>query len=153
MRRIEKQITDQKEIISILENNIICRIAFSEKNIPYIVPMNYGYSENNIYLHSAKEGKKIGIIEHNNKICFEITDSIEIIQSENACNFGTKFRSVIGFGNIFPVSDFNKKQEALQIIMKQHTKKNHWNFPDKMIEKIIIFKIEIEKLTGKKSGI
>jgi len=37
--------------------------------------------------------------------------------------------------------------------MKQHTKKNHWNFPDKMIEKIIIFKIEIEKLTGKKSGI
>lgn len=43
MKRIEKQITGQNEIISILENNKICRIAFSE---------------NNIYLHSAKEGKR-----------------------------------------------------------------------------------------------
>ena len=153
MRRSDKQIADQDEIKSILENNTICRIAFSENNNPYLVPMNYGYYENKMYLHSAKEGKKIKMLETNNQICFEITDSIEIVESKNACNFGTKYRSVIGFGKMIPVSDTNEKQKALQVLMKQHTNKDNWQFPEKMMEKIIILEIRIESLTGKKSSV
>jgi len=74
MRRKDREITDPKEIEEILANNIICRIAFSDGKNPYIVAMNYGYQKNKIFLHSAKEGKKIKIIKDNNQVCFEITD-------------------------------------------------------------------------------
>ena len=152
MRRKDREITDPKEIEEILTNNIICRIAFSDENMPYIVAMNYGYQKNKILLHSAKEGKKIKIIKDNNQVCFEITDSIEVIKSENACDFETKYRSVIGFGEIKIVNDIERKKEALQVIMNQHTKNKEWNFSEEMISKVNILEIEIKSLTGKKSG-
>jgi len=48
MRRKEREITDLKEIEEIITNNIICRIAFSDGKMPYIVAMNYGYQKINI---------------------------------------------------------------------------------------------------------
>lgn len=153
MRRKEKQITDQNLLLEILRNNTICRVALSDNNNPYIIPMNYGYDNNKIYLHSAKEGKKIDIIQRNNSVCFEITDSIEIVESESACDFGTKYRSVIGFGKIFLIIENEKKREALEIIMQQHTQKNGWNFDESILDKIVVLVIKIESITGKKSGL
>lgn len=39
MRRHDKEITDKKEIESIINESNICRIALSENNSPYIVPV------------------------------------------------------------------------------------------------------------------
>jgi nitroimidazol reductase NimA-like FMN-containing flavoprotein (pyridoxamine 5'-phosphate oxidase superfamily) len=152
VRRQDKQISDPQEIEEVLSNNKICRVAFSNQNIPYIVPMNYGYHENKLLLHSGQKGKKIEMIEQNNQVCFEISDSIEIIHSEEACHFGTKYRSVIGFGSIRVLRDFHRKKEALQIIMKQHTGKAEWQFTEDTISKAHILEIEIDSITGKKSG-
>jgi uncharacterized protein len=151
VRKKDKEIKDRKEIEEILSSNKICRIALSEDNNPYVIPMNYGYKENKIFLHTGKNGKKIDIIEKNNKACFEITDSVEIKRAEKACYFSTKYRSVIGFGNIKIVNELDKKKKALKILMKQHTNKNDWHFPDKAVEKTMILEIEIESITGKKS--
>ena len=59
MRRKDKEIKDQQEIESILGKADVCRLAFSDNDIPYIVPVNYGYRDHCLYFHSAKEGKKI----------------------------------------------------------------------------------------------
>jgi len=66
LRRKEKEITNRNEIEEILTHNTICRIALSDNNIPYLIPMNYGYKENKIFLHSAGTGKKIEIIYQTN---------------------------------------------------------------------------------------
>ncbi len=63
MRRKDKEIKDAKEIESIISRSDICRIALSENNSPYIVPMCFGYRNNCLYFHSASDGKKIDIIK------------------------------------------------------------------------------------------
>ena len=153
MRRNDKQITDQKELYEILFENRICRIALSHNDTPYIIPVNYGYHGNSIFIHSAREGYKLDIIRKNDKVCFEVTDSIDIVTAESACDFGTKYRSVIVFGKIKILSDLDKKINALKIIMYQHTQKDLWNFNEKSLSRIVILEIEIESLTGKKSGV
>lgn len=153
MRKKDKEITSQKEIEEIICSNKICRIALSDDNTPYIIPMNYGYKKNKIFLHTGRTGKKIDLIKKNNRVCFEITDSVEIKQAERACDFSTKYRSVIGFGKIKIVDEPDKKKEALKTIMERHTKKSDWLFPDKIIEKTMILEIEIDSVSGKKSGI
>ena len=152
MRRKDKQIEDQDVIHDILQCNTVCRIALSDGNMPYVIPMNYGYHEQKIYLHSAKEGRKIDIIKKNNAVCFEITDSIEMVTSDTACGYSTKYRSVIGHGKAFPVTDTDKKVEALKIIMKQHTGSVDWDFKESILDKICVFEISIESITGKQSG-
>jgi len=152
MRRKEKQIIDPKLIEEILEMNTICRIGFVDGEHPYIIPLNYGYKDNNLFIHSAIEGKKIEILKKNKNVCVEITDSIEIITSEKACNYGTKFRSVICNGTIHRVLELEKKVAGLKLIMKQHTGNEDWDIPKAAVEKISVFKVEIESMTGKSSG-
>ena len=59
MRRSEREITDKAVIEEILSQASVCRLGFAFENIPYIVPVNYGYRENKIYIHSAPKGEKI----------------------------------------------------------------------------------------------
>ena len=153
MRRKDKEITDRKIIDDILNKNQICRVGFSMNNKPYIVPMNYGYFANKIFLHSAKTGKKIEILKNNNNVCFEITDTIEIIKSDIACDFGTRYRSIIGNGTIRILEDVNEIKNAIHYIMYQHTHITNWEISKENLEKIYLLEIEIKDISGKKSGI
>lgn len=152
MRRKDKEITDFKEIESIIKKNYICRIALSDNNLPYIIPMNYGYKNKAIYFHSAKEGTKLTIIKKNPKACFEITEEIKIIQSKEACSFGTKYRSVIGRGKIKIIDEGKEKIDGLNVIMKQLTSRDNWNYSEESLKKILVLKLEIDEVRGKKSG-
>ena len=152
MRRHDKEITDQETIKQILMENTVCRIALCDNDTPYIVPMNYGFDEINIYLHCAKEGKKLDIIKENSRVCFEVTDSAETVTSDKACGYGTRYRCVIGQGRIALVDSAEEKIQALNIIMKQHTGKADWDYDPSVVEKITVLKITAESITGKISG-
>ena len=58
MRKKEYQITDFREIENIIESGLICRLGLCNDNIPYVVPLNFGYKDKVLYFHSAPEGKK-----------------------------------------------------------------------------------------------
>lgn len=152
LRRKEKEIQEPHIIKELLEKAIICRIGMCQSNKPYIVPMNFGYHDKIIYLHSAKEGKKINILKENPEICFEIESNTEIQASDTSCNWGMKYLRVIGWGKVEFIKNIQEKEEALNIIMKKHTGKIEHTFLENMIERVEIIKIHITKMTGKKSG-
>lgn len=60
MRRKDKEIKDQALLESILVKATICRLAMSENNMPYVVPLNFAYADGHLYPHSAREGQKSG---------------------------------------------------------------------------------------------
>ncbi|MDP1989561.1 MAG: pyridoxamine 5'-phosphate oxidase family protein, partial [Syntrophales bacterium] len=62
MRREEREIRDQAEIQAIMKEALVCRLGFSDEGMPYIVPMNFGLGERCLYLHCAREGRKLDII-------------------------------------------------------------------------------------------
>ncbi len=152
MRRQDKEITDIKIIESILHEADICRIALSNNNMPYIVPMNFGYNEKTLYLHSINQGKKIDLIKNNNNICFEVENKTEIINSESPCNWGMKYLSVIGCGKAYFIKDFKEKTKALNIIINKYLSKPNHQFAESEIKKLAVIKIIIAEMTGKKSG-
>jgi nitroimidazol reductase NimA-like FMN-containing flavoprotein (pyridoxamine 5'-phosphate oxidase superfamily) len=62
-----------------------------------------------LYFHSANEGRKIECIESNPNVCFTIAISDPFVTGEKACNYGMKYRSVVGYGNIRIVEDTNER--------------------------------------------
>ena len=151
MRREDKEIKDKKEIESIIERATVCRVAFSENDVPYIVPLNFGYKDDCLYFHSAPEGKKIEIIRQNNQVCFEVDIDQEVVKSETPCNWQMKYRSVIGFGKAFFVDHPEEKRRALSIIV-EHYSGDLSEYSEDAINNVAIVKVEIESMTGKKSG-
>ena len=151
MRREEKEITDKSEIEAIIHKSIVCRLGLSNNNIPYIVPLCFGYQDNTIYIHGSLKGKKINILQKNQNVCFEFDTDTEIVEGKSACAWGMNYKSVIGFGKAVFIETSEEKQNALNIIMKQYSDKPH-QFSEKAINGTAVIKIEIESMTSKQSG-
>ena len=151
MRKKEKEITDIEIIKSIMNEAKVCRIALSESNMPYIIPMNFGFIDNYLYIHSAKEGKKIDILQKNNNVCFEVDIKNELVTADNPCNWSMKYYSVIGFGKALFIEDIEEKRKVLNIIMEKYSGKSDFQFPDIALNNLAVIKIEISEITGKKS--
>ncbi len=72
MRRREREIRDQAGIQEILEKGLVCRLGLYDGQYPYVVPMNFGYRDGRIYFHCAAEGRKIDILQKNDRVCIEV---------------------------------------------------------------------------------
>ena len=157
MRRHDKEITDINEKIGIIEKCKVCRIGLSENNMPYVIPLNYGYHFENdaltLFFHCAPEGKKMDIIGNNNDACFEIDCDTKLIEAEAACNYGYAFKSIIGFGKIIILKNTDEKIDGLNKIMHHQTgKKTVFDFPHDQLHKVCVFKMVIEQFTGKQNS-
>jgi hypothetical protein len=151
MRRAEKEITNRREIDMILSKATVCRIGFYDQQTPYIVPMNFGYKDNCLYLHSAPQGKKIELLKRNPRVCFEVEHNIEIINTGIPCQWSMSYSSVIGYGTASILTNIEQKQKALQILIDHYSPGTSYVFPEKKLNDIAIIKIEITQMTGKKS--
>ncbi len=152
MRKSNQEIKDQKVLEQILAGAVICRVAMMDGDLPYIVPVNYGYRDGCIYIHSAPEGKKIELIGKNNRVCFEVEETAEIIKGERACNWTTRYRSVVGYATAEILSDDQSKKNGLEIIMAQHGAPTLLEFEAGNMKRMVILKLTITSFTGKQSG-
>lgn len=150
MRRIDKEITDSQELNDILAAGRVMHIAMADGDEPYVVPVNYGVCDDAIYIHCAKDGRKIDIIRKNPKVCFNVAVDAELVVGKTSCSWTYHFRSVTGRGRASVLTEKSEKVAALDIIMK-HYGKNDNSYGDGAVEKIAIIKIKIEELTGKRS--
>lgn len=150
MRRKDREITNQTEIEAVLKKAFVCHLGLSDGEQPYVVPMNFGYEDGHIYLHGADEGRKIEILKKNNKVCFEMeTFQSEIIKGgDQPCDWGTSFRSVIGFGTAELLETDEDKIRGLNIILKPHDDRS-FTFPESMLKMTAVIDITITEMTGK----
>ena len=152
MRRKEREITDRKEIDEIIHLGKVMHLALSDNNLPFLVPVFYTYNGTFIYFHSAKAGTKIDIMKKNNNVCFEISIDHGIIESEVACDFEAKHRTVIGFGKAEFVENDDEKIAALDSIVAQFTDKK-FEYPKGNLNATAVIRINILSIKGKKHGI
>jgi ribosomal-protein-alanine N-acetyltransferase len=152
MRKVNQEISDRAIIEEILQSSKICRIGISDNGFPYVLPFNYGYSDNQIYIHCALTGKKIDLLRENPNVCFEIEQTAEIVKNDKACKWATTYRSIVGYGKIEILDDFAQKRKGLDIIMAHNGAPELIEFEPKQIDSVLILKIVIASMTGKQSS-
>lgn len=152
MRRSKQEIMDKAVLEEILEGAEICRLSMLDGQLPYIVPVNYGYREGKIYIHSAPKGKKMDLLLQNQQVCFEVEDSVEIVKGDEACDWTTRYRSVVGYASVDILSDEAGKQEGLEVIMAQHGASGQVEFDPKDLKRMVIIRLTITSQTGKQSS-
>jgi len=123
----------------------------SENDQPYIVPLCFGYKDNALYFHSARQGKKIDILRKNTKICFEFDTDHEVVSDESPCKWTMKYRSVIGKGKASLIHDPEAKRKAFDIITHHYSNKAS-TYSESGLNSSLIIKVEIESMAGKQSG-
>jgi nitroimidazol reductase NimA-like FMN-containing flavoprotein (pyridoxamine 5'-phosphate oxidase superfamily) len=122
-------------------------------NSPYVVPMNFGYNNGIIYLHSSKTGKKMNILKANNNVCVGFSTDHELRwQSEQvACSYSMKYRSVLVYGRVEFVEEPEEKIKALNCIMRHYTERD-FTYSEPAVREVAVYKVIIDKMEGRVYG-
>lgn len=152
MRRSDREITDINEMINVMSNCDVCRLAFSDGDYPYIVPLNFGMEvcgeKVTLYFHSASEGKKLDLIKRNKSAAFEMDCSHRLVTDEEHGNCTMEYESVMGIGMVEFVPE-EQKLDALTCLMK-HYRSGDFPFNKGVIPQTAVFKLTVEHMTGKR---
>ncbi len=152
MRRKDKEITDNTLTMAVLEKATTGHIALADGTNPYCIPINFAYHNGYIYFHSATKGKKLDIIEKNNKICFQTELLAVPIKGDDPCDFGMKFTSINCTGTAEILDTPEEKKEALKIITEKYAGNGYPDFNAKMVEAVSCIRLRLTNVSGKLSG-
>ncbi len=153
MRRKEKEITDKVVQEEILRQAEVGRLGTVVNGAPYVVPMNFCYVKDMIYLHSFRDGKKIRAVQSNPRVCFEV-DEGEIIKGDAPCNYSWRYTSVIVNGVATVVEDQDERLRGLRLIGDKYSLGKGKMITTETMEKnkhLWIIRIDIDEMSGKKS--
>ena len=153
MRRKDREVTEISDILSIIDSCKVCRIGMTDDQGIYIVPMNFGYefvdNRLDIYVHCAKEGRKLSAIAVNPSVCVEMDCEHQLTEGEVACEYGYRFASVIGNGKAHILKDIEEKKHGLSVLMRHQTGRE-FVFEDAQTKSVAVVRIKIEAFTGKR---
>lgn len=147
-------ITLKEEIERIILSCEVCNLAMvDQENKPYVIPMNFGYKQDVIYLHSSQNGKKVDILKNNPKVAVSFSTGHELRwQSEKvACSYSMKYKSVLASGNVEFVEDREEKIAALDVIMENYAKQS-FKYSEPSLKEVLVFKVLVNKLEGRAYG-
>jgi uncharacterized protein len=149
MRRKDREITDRKAIDEIIAKATVLHLAMADGNVPYVVPLSFGYDGQYIYLHTAKRGLKLDFLAKNPEVCFSLVGHVEYQATMTSCDAGTKFLSVVGRGRCETITGLDDKRKALDILMRHYTT-SKLEFPLAAVLNTTILRITITELKGKR---
>lgn len=153
MRRKERQVFDIEKIKKILEKSFVLHLGFCDEGKCYVVPVNFGFSFEDekltIYFHGAREGRKFSLIQKEPVVFFECECDEKLVEGEKACDYSALYSCVMGEGKVSEIKIPDEKKTGLNLIMKKATGKENWTFPEIMLGRVGVFKIEVESFTCK----
>lgn len=151
MRRVDREIADQKEMFRVIDLAPYCHLALAADGEPYLVPLSFGRDGRSIFIHTAQAGEKIDIIKRNPaaRLAFEC-DVTVVNNAAEACEWSFSFRSVIARGTILEVTGREEKRKALDAIMAHYSDKR-WTYPETGFDRIRVLEIQMTEMTGKQS--
>jgi uncharacterized protein len=153
MRRKDREIIDPVEIRDILDRADVCRIAFAVDNEPYIVTLNFGYSWTDrlsLFFHCARDGRKLSMMDRNDRVCFEMDVDHELKRGEKACDWGMGYRSLVGTGCLSRIDHPTEKLEGLDHIMNHYGSNGKNEYIDRILNATEVLKLRVTEFSAKK---
>ena len=152
------EIKSKDKIIEFLSSQQTGRIASIDNNgFPQIIPMNFVFIDDTVYMHSHIRGEKLDNIKRNQKVGFEVDKNLEFLPSyfsdpTDASLADTLYISVVIKGNAGIVSDKQEKTNALNGLMKKYQPEGGYepiNPNMDVLKEVEVIKIVPESLKGK----
>lgn len=133
---------DKKTSLELVKNNKFGHLGcVLENSEPYIVPINYLFADEDIYIHSLP-GQKISAMRTNPKVCLQV---------EDIADDGFEWQSVIAVGEFEEIEGRDEKTKILYKFYEefpQFTPVEAKFDKDKSLKSVIVFRIKNYSLTG-----
>ena len=152
------QIKSHQKIQEFLNQEHVGRISSIDENgYPQIIPMNFVFLNDFIYMHSHIKGEKIDNINRNSKVGFEVDRELEFLpsyfeDSKDASLADTLYISVVIKGTALLVKDREEKTLALNGLMKKYQPEGGYDpiqSTMKVLDAVAVIKVIPDMIHGK----
>ncbi|MEI7502531.1 MAG: pyridoxamine 5'-phosphate oxidase family protein [Paludibacter sp.] len=147
-------ITDQAEKESVINQCHTCFVGMIETDgTPYVIPMNFGYLNGEIILHSAPFGKHLELLALNNRVCVTFcTDGKLVFQHPDvACSYSMMGKSVLCKGSVTYIEDLKEKVETLNSMMQKFSDRI-FKYSTPALMNVKVWRVKVDEMTGKSFG-
>jgi uncharacterized protein len=160
MVRSDRQMSDE-DTRAYLRQQSVAHVGTSDASgWPYVVPLMYVYEGGDLlYLHTGPhQGHFLANVRENRRICLQINESGPWHRAQpTAFDSSLVYKSVIVFGKVRIMNDpgLSEKKAWFFDRLLERLKDNKSNYekpyPSAMLERIILFEVELEIVTGKRN--
>lgn len=144
MRRSDKIILDMEYVESILKEAPLGILSLCKDDNPYSIPVNFYYDTKKIYVHCAKEGRKVQYVKANPFVCFLVLHAVDVPEPE--CGSAMNYESVLCFGKaqFFETSSY-------AVLEKLSTKYGECSeITEEKCQKTALIVIDVEEVSAKR---
>lgn len=145
MRRKDRECTDPSFFDALLRQADVMTVAFQTEGFPYVIPVNFVAQNGALYIHCAREGRKLECLSKKSGVGFSVHELIDIDREKAT----TLYRSICGEGTASLVEDREEKQTALAALARKYQSRCTLPVPDGMLKVTAVIRIDIAAMTGK----
>lgn len=116
---------DTETVYQILDKGFVCHVGFAVDGQPYVIPTNYGRSDDTLYLHGSSASRMLKTLSAGVPVCVTVTHVDGLVLARSAFHHSVNYRSVVILGTARLVDDAAEKMEALRLFT-EHVMKGRW---------------------------
>ena len=153
-------INDEGIVSKILSEAPFGYLGLSEGGNPYVVPLNYVWHNDSIYVHGSTSGRKGKIISRNPNSTFVVSQALGTISDPVPAKTDTAYLSVMVFGKILHVDRLEEATSALEALLSKYVpgyyerpleKEHVARYVSSMGNHVGVYRIDPEKITAKRN--
>jgi hypothetical protein len=151
---MRKDVTDDQAVVAdILNRAQYVTLALVDDEGPYSVPVNAAFEDGALYFHSSRKGRKAEALRQaagrGTRVAFSAAVDLEPKTGELACQWGFKFRSVLGSGLVRVVEPCGDKVAALNTLMRKHAGRDDFPYDEGILDKTLVLAIDVDRATAR----
>jgi nitroimidazol reductase NimA-like FMN-containing flavoprotein (pyridoxamine 5'-phosphate oxidase superfamily) len=151
VRRVERDMPDRSDQLAVLHGQKYLSLAMARDNQPYLVSLNYGFSEaeNCFFVHCATEGRKLDFLRANPRVWGQVIEDRGYVSGKCA----HAYRSVMFEALAEFVDDPEEKYRAL-LLMIEYSDPDPQPMRDRLastanLDSVLVLRLRVQWMGGK----
>jgi nitroimidazol reductase NimA-like FMN-containing flavoprotein (pyridoxamine 5'-phosphate oxidase superfamily) len=114
----ERGAHDRETIDAILDEGMVCHVAFVVDGHPLVIPTAYARLDDQLIVHGAASGRMMRTLASGAEVCITVTLLDGLVLARSAFHHSMNYRSVMIFGRGTPIEEPEAKRRALDAIVE-----------------------------------
>lgn len=143
---------DSEQIYSILDEGLVCQVAYVENGRPMMIPIGYCRIGNKLYIHGSVGSHFMRSLADGREVCLSVSLLDGLVLARSAFHHSVNYRSVVVFAQAELITDEQEAWYALEAFT-EHVIKGRWaevREPDASeMKKTMVLAFSLEKASAK----
>ena len=115
-----REVLDKNKIEKFLQQSRLGHLGMVDGHLPYVVPLNFVWTNEKLYFHGATGGRRNQVMDANPEVCFTVCEEYGTITDPVPAKTDTAYMSVMIFGKAEPVIDLDEATHMLQEMINKY---------------------------------